>query len=250
MNLPGNAFSTSSGGQSMADGESSSLSSPRSGGGVGRILLVGVVLLAAAAALHLTPLHAYLSDAQRLRGDLLRLGAWVYPLTVIGVALVLACGMPRLPIHAAGGMIFGFWTGLVLTLLGAILGHYVVFLFIRWGGREWVLQRWPALRKWADLIHDRGVIGVLLVRQLPAHSMVINTALALSNVSHRDFLAGTALGLLPEAIPATLIGAGLMRASLRGSTGYFALAAAAFALIWIGGGYTLRTWHRHPREQP
>ena len=57
---------------------------------------------------------------------------------------------------------------------------------------------------------------------------------------HRDFLIGTAIGLLPEAIPATLIGAGLMKASLKDSANYLGLAAGAFAIIWIGSGYALR----------
>jgi uncharacterized membrane protein YdjX (TVP38/TMEM64 family) len=163
----------------------------------------------------------------------------VYPLAVALVALLLMCGVPRLPLHAAGGMIFGFALGLVLTMIGAVLGHYIVFLFIRWGGRDWALSRWPALRRWADLLREHGVIGVMLARQLPAHAMVVNAALALSHVEHKHFLAGTALGLLPEAIPATLIGAGLIGGSVKQSSHYLALAAAAFAVAWIAGGYGL-----------
>jgi uncharacterized membrane protein YdjX (TVP38/TMEM64 family) len=198
--------------------------------------------------IHLTPIKAFFMDAEHLRDEVLALGAWVYPVTILLVALLLACGVPRLPIHAAGGMMFGFAIGLTLTVGGAILGHYAVFLFIRWGGREWTLRRWPALRRWADVIHDHGAIGVLLARQVPLHSMVINLALALSNVTHRHFLVGTAIGLLPEAIPATLIGAGIMSRSLKASAGYLAFAAAAFALVWIGGGYTLRAMRKHSKE--
>ena len=221
---------------------------PRAGGGIGRALLVAIVLLGAAAAIHLTPIRSYLADGDQLRGRIVALGLWVYPVTIAVVAALLACGVPRLPIHAAGGMIFGFGTGLALTLAGAMLGHYAIFLFIRWGGHDWVLSRWPAARKWADTIQDQGAIGVLLVRQFPAPAMLVNLCLALSNVRNRDFLTGTALGLLPEAIPATLIGAGLMGGSLKDSTGYLALAAAAFAIVWIGGGYTLRALRKHSKE--
>jgi uncharacterized membrane protein YdjX (TVP38/TMEM64 family) len=218
---------------------------PASAGGVGRVVLVGVVLLAAAMTMHLTPIRAYLADVAHLRTKLRSTSIWVYPATCAVVALLLACGAPRLPIHAAGGAIFRFRTGLVLTLVGAILGHYLVFAFIRWGGRDWVLRRWPNLRRWADAIHEHGVVGVLLARQLPAHAMLINLCLGLSYVKQRDFLIGTALGLLPEAIPATLIGAGLMKSSAKGSIGYLALGAAAFAVIWIAGGYTFRAMRQH-----
>ena len=209
-------------------------------GGVWRAAVVAVVLIGVAVAVHLTPLKAFLAEAYRLRDDVDEHGVWVWPVAVIASALMIACGVPRLPIHAAGGMIFGFALGLLLTLAGAILGHYAVFLFIRWGGRDWALRRWPVLRRWADVMREHGVIGVILARQLPAHAMIINAALALSQVQDRHFLVGTALGLLPEAVPATLIGAGLIGGSLKQSGGYLVLAAAAFAVIWIVGGYTLR----------
>jgi uncharacterized membrane protein YdjX (TVP38/TMEM64 family) len=214
------------------------------GGGVWRVLIVAAVLVGGALALHLTPVRSYLADARHLREQLAGIGVWVYPLAIVAVAALLACGVPRLPIHAAGGMVFGFGIGLALTMVGAVLGHYCVFLFIRWGGRDWVLGRWPKLRKWGDLIRDHGVVGVLLVRQLPAHAMLINMCLALSHVKHRHFLIGTALGLLPEAIPAALIGAGLMKASLKDSAGYLTIAAAAFAVIWIVGGYAFGSWQK------
>jgi uncharacterized membrane protein YdjX (TVP38/TMEM64 family) len=207
---------------------------------VGRIIAVAVAMIAAVLLVHLTPLREYLTDVDRLRGQLLSLGPWVYPLTIAGTALLLACGVPRLPLHAAGGMIFGFAPGLLLTMLGAVVGHDCVFMIVRWGGRDWVLSRWPALRRWGGAVHDQGVVAVLFARQLPAHAMIINVALALSRVTPRQFLIGTAIGLLPEAIPATLIGAGLLRPSLAGSAGHLALAAAALAVIWLAGGFAYR----------
>jgi uncharacterized membrane protein YdjX (TVP38/TMEM64 family) len=231
------ATSSNAGEVSLGSAEASERST---GGSPWRIVIVAVVLLAAVLLIHLTPARQYLTDVNRLRDRLLSLGPAVYPLAVVGTAALLACGVPRLPIHAAGGMIFGFTLGLILTLIGAILGHLGVFLFIRWGGRQWVLTRWPNVRRWADAVHQHGIVAVLLARQLPAHAMLINAALAVSNVRLRDFILGSALGLLPEAICATLVGAGLVKASLKDSAGSMALAAAAMALIWLGGGYALR----------
>ena len=90
------------------------------------------------------------------------------------------------------------------------------------------------------MIHDHGVLGVILLRQVPTHSMLANLCLGLSHVKHRPFLIGTTIGLLPEAIPATLIGAGLVKASLKDSIGYLAIAAGVFAAIWIGCAYAIR----------
>jgi uncharacterized membrane protein YdjX (TVP38/TMEM64 family) len=146
------------------------------------------------------------------------------------------------------GAALGFWLVLLITLLGTVLGHYAFFLFIRWGGREWVLHRWPKLRKWAQMIREQGVIGVILVRQIPAHSMLINLCLGLSHVKHRHFLLGTAIGVIPEAIPATLVGAGLVKASLKDSAGYLGVAAAAVAVLWITGSFVLRAMRKNNRD--
>src|SRR4051812_2031526 len=107
-----------------------------------RVVVVSLALIAAVLLVHLTPVRAYLSDLDHLRERLLSLGSWVYPAAIAGTALLLACGAPRLPLHAAGGMVFGFAPGLALTMIGAIVGHYCVFVFARWGGREWALSRW------------------------------------------------------------------------------------------------------------
>jgi uncharacterized membrane protein YdjX (TVP38/TMEM64 family) len=212
-----------------------------SAGGIARVILLGAVLLAAVLVVHLTPVSAALADAQRFRAALAELGIWVYPVSIAAIALLIGCGMPRLLLCAAGSVAFGLWPGLVVTQFGSLLGNYLAFLFIRHNGRDWVLQRWPRLRKWADMIHDHGIVGVFLVRQLPGHAMLLNACLALSHVKHVDFLIGTLLGSLPEAVPAALVGAGLVKASLMDSTGYLALAGAVVALIWIACGYALRS---------
>jgi uncharacterized membrane protein YdjX (TVP38/TMEM64 family) len=202
-------------------------------GALARVLLIVGVLVAATLAIHLTPVRDWLGDVDRLRDRLHGLGTWVYPLSVIAIAILIACGIPRLLFCAVGGAIFGFWIGLLITQIGTVLGHYGMFLFMRWGGREWALGRWPKLRRLAELVENQGVMGVILLRQLPVHSALTNLCLGLSHLKHRQFLIGSAIGILPEAIPATLIGAGLVKASLKDSAGYIAIAAAAFALIWI-----------------
>lgn len=213
-------------------------------GAIGRLLLMAAVLVGAALVVHLTPIRAWLADAERVRTTLTELGAWVYPVSILAVAMLVACGVPRLILCGVGGAVFGFWIGLLVTQIGSLMGHYVVFLFIRWAGRDWVLQRWPKLRKWAEMIHDQGIVGVFLVRQLPGHAMLANMCLGLSHVKHVDFLIGTLIGLLPEAIPATLIGAGLVKASLMDSAGYLVLAGVALAVIWIVCGYTIRSMRK------
>src|SRR5690349_9768689 len=111
------------------------------GGTLARFALIAAVLIAAVLVVHLTPVRAWLADAHRVRQTLSGLGIWVYPASVFGVAVLVSCGIPRLALCVLGGMFFGFFIGLLVAIAGTLLGHYAVFLFVRWGGREWVLRR-------------------------------------------------------------------------------------------------------------
>jgi uncharacterized membrane protein YdjX (TVP38/TMEM64 family) len=215
-------------------------------GGWRRVVLLCAVLIGAMVLAYFLPIRARLQDPALDRRVILSAGLWIYPASLAIVAILVGCGVPRLLLCAVGGMVLGFWWGFAIVQAGSLLGYYAVFLFIRWGGRDWALRRWPAMRKWANLVQDHGVMGVILLRQLPIHGSFVNLGLGLSHVKHRHFLIGTAIGSLPEAIPATLAGAGLAKASIKTTAGYLGITLVALALIWIICGYILRAM-RHSR---
>ncbi len=215
-------------------------------GGLSRVILLALVLIVAAGLAYFLPIRTWLRGSGQLHQIIASMGVWVYPLGIIAVAGTVACGVPRLLLCALMGMALGFWPGLLVVQTGTLLGFYSVFIFTRWGGRDWVLRRWPPLRKWAALVHEHGTIGVILIRQLPIHGSLINLALGLSHVKHRHFLIGTLIGSLPEAIPATLAGAGLVKSSIKLTAGYLTAAMLIFAVIWIGCGYVLKALRKTP----
>lgn len=207
---------------------------------VARAVLLLAVLAAAVAAVQLSPARALLQDTVRLRQLIERLGPFAHPVCLLASAILIGSGFPRLVLCAAASMVLGFGWGLALTQGGALLGYYAAFCFIRWGGGDWVTHRRPRLRAIADTIQDQGVLGVVLARQIPIHGTLINLCLGLSRVKHRHFLIGTAIGLLPEAIPVALVGAGLVKSSLKESAWVLGLAVLAFVSLWIGSAYALR----------
>lgn len=208
-----------------------------------RFVVACAVLIATAAFVQLSPIKSLLREHPDVVSTL---GPAAYPLACFAIALLIACGVPRLLLCAAAGATCGFWIGLSLVEIGAIAGAYGLFCFTRWGGREYVLHRWPRLRALATIVGGQGVMGVILLRQLPLHGMLTNVCLGISHVKHRQFLVGTAIGLLPEAIPATLIGAGAAAAtSPQRLIAYFGAAAAAFALIWIVASSLARSLGRN-----
>ena len=195
-----------------------------------------VVLLVIVAVVYASPLRNYLNDARQISADIRQAGRMAPVLFMVGVGLLVAVGIPRLLLCAIGGMTFGFVNGLLWSQVGTLLGYYLVFLYIRWGGRAFVRRFDPTVPGWASIMARRGTSAVILARQLPVHGFVVNAALAISPVRQRDFLVGTAIGLLPEAVPCALIGSGTLRATFAQSAGIMALAVAALALVWMGLG--------------
>ncbi len=205
-----------------------------------RLILIALILIAAVAAVTLTPIKSWLGDAGKVRETIATLGIWTYPVCTLASAILIGCGVPRILLCVIGGAVLGVVAGILTTQIGAVLGYYAVFLFVRWGGRDAVLHRWPKLRKWASAIEQHGTLGVILIRQLPIHGTLMNLCFGLSHLKHRHFLIGTAIGLIPEAIPAALFGAGITQGTTRDTVSYIVLAVVVFCLILIVSRQVMR----------
>ena len=200
------------------------------------------VVLAAFVVVSLTPARRYLGNIQGIKYWLLSLG-WVGPAAWMGIVFgLVAAGMPRLLFCPIGGLAFGFWLGLLWTQVATLAGYYVLFLFVRWSGRDFVLRHWPRVGRFkTHFIGHSAALLVFAVRQLPISGLIINCFLALSPIRHRHFLLGTALGILPEAIPFTLIASGMVKLNGR-NTPVYIVAAVGILILVIG---SLRYFSRH-----
>jgi uncharacterized membrane protein YdjX (TVP38/TMEM64 family) len=198
-----------------------------------KALAIIVFVLTSLALIYFSPLKDYLHEVGRVQDTLERTGNWAPPLFVVVTAILVCLGVPRLLICPIGGAVFGFVWGLFLTQLGTLLGSYSTFLFVRWGGREWVVSRWPRLLELTAVFERRGMAAVFLARQLPVGGIFVNMILALTPVRHGAFLLGTLLGILPEAIPATLLGAGTIE--MMGDKGMWktVLAVVTLVVVWL-----------------
>jgi uncharacterized membrane protein YdjX (TVP38/TMEM64 family) len=197
-------------------------------------LIMLAVVAAAFALVYFTPARKYLGDIQSVKYWLLSLG-WVGPSAWMGIVFVLvAAGMPRLLFCPISGLAFGFWNGLLWTQVATLAGYYALFLFVRWGGRDFVLRHWPRVRRLKEHFHGHSAaLMVFAVRQLPISGLVINFLLGLSPIRHRHFLLGTAFGILPEAIPFTLVASGTFK--LTGGNTPLYIAAAVGVLLLVCG---------------
>lgn len=120
-------------------------------------------------------------------------------------------GLPRQIICFLGGYAFGFGQGTALGLLATTLGCIAAFGYARVLGRDFVAARFPRrVRKIDDFLHDNPLTMTLLIRLLPVGSnLVTNLAAGVSGVRGVPFVAGSAIGYLPQTVIFALIGSGI-----------------------------------------
>ncbi len=199
-----------------------------------KLLILLAVVVAALALVHSTPASTYLGNIQGVKFWLLSLG-WVGPVAWMGIVFVLvAMGIPRLLFCPIGGLAFGFWHGLLWTQVATLVGSYALFLFVRWGGRDFVLRHWPQVGRLKEHFHGHSAaILVFAVRQLPISGLILDFLLGLSPIQHRHFLLGTAFGILPEAIPLTLAASGFSNLTGRNIPLYTGAAVGVLLLAIV-----------------
>jgi uncharacterized membrane protein YdjX (TVP38/TMEM64 family) len=156
------------------------------------------------------PLNSFIHAVQFLQGR-----PWAIPVFILAYAL--GClGLPITPFPVAGGILFGFWQGMLYTWAGEILGASTAF----WMARKWA--RPLALR----LLGNRPLpkflanpnFTVLLVARLvglpPFH--LVNYFCGLSEMPYLSYVGATALGMLPWTVITTFFAHFLWDALLAG----------------------------------
>ncbi|QSA96246.1 TVP38/TMEM64 family protein [Methylococcus sp. EFPC2] len=231
----------------MTDIELSAIEIPTTRRRIGGLVNGGVFLLVLALgmAVYFTPLKSWLEQGQAIKDELAVFGLAAPAIFVLAAASLTAIGVPRLLVCSLAGMVFGLAWGLVWSQAATVLGSYATFLFVRWRGRDYTLAHFPRLKRVSDTLEGRGVLSVLLLRQLPMNGFYNNVFLGLTPVAHRDFLLGSLLGFLPLGVTACLIGAGLIQGEVTKGVQYLSLAFVCSLVL----GYGLKYWADLRRNQ-
>ncbi|HEY5337621.1 MAG TPA: VTT domain-containing protein [Rhizomicrobium sp.] len=130
---------------------------------------------------------------------------------VIFIGLQIAASLlfvPRTVLGIAAGLLFGLAWGFVWAIIGAMAGAAAGFAFVRWMGVAGTLDTSPGVGKLVERAEQGGWRAVAIARLIPGppHS-VINTLLALTNLSWRDYLLGSLIGMAPITFVQVDIGA-------------------------------------------
>jgi len=152
---------------------------------------------------------------------------------VIAYAILTLTPAPKAVIGIAAGLAWGLWVGALLVLVGAITGAALSFWIGRMLGRDAVEQYTGGrVRAVDEMLQKRGLISVIALRLIPLIPFtVINYAAGLTAVRVRDYMLGTAIGIIPGTMAFVAVGA--YGAELNG--GFF-IALGALGVLTIGGG--------------
>lgn len=185
-----------------------------------------------------------LPDAATLRAWPDSLGPLGWAALLAGFALATLAPVPRTPLSLLAGVLAGFWGGLALALGSGVLGALACFALARWLGRETVVRlAGPRLARADALLTDRGVLAVLIGRLVPLTPFtLVSYAGGLSGIRLRDYLIGSAVGLVPGTVLYVSIGATVGAAGHGDQRGLLlGLIPLACALMALAGA---RVWRR------
>jgi phospholipase D1/2 len=141
----------------------------------------------------------------------------------------------------ATALVFGPVMGLVYSLAGCLIGAGITYAVGYFLGRDFV-QRIAGSKRWKRVerkIGQAGIIAVATIRLLPvAPFTIVNVISGAFQVSIRDYLLGSLLGLAPGILIINLFARQMENAIRNPGVGSFALLAglvviSGFAVLWL-----------------
>lgn len=175
------------------------------------------------------------TDRVRLAIEALRGSPQRVPLVLGAFALGGLTAFPILVLIGATIVALGPKLGFVCASLGTLIAGTLTFGVGRLAGQRWV-HRWFGRRAEAleRQLKGRGVVTVALLRKVPiAPFSIVNVVIGASGLRYREFIAGTALGMVPGIAAFAFVGGRLADVWRHPTPLNVALVIVA-VLVWIG----------------
>ncbi len=196
----------------------------------GRLLILVAIVVAALAAARgsgvtsLDELTTTVDDA-----------GWLAPVVFVGAYALLTIALaPGSVGSAAAGLLFGPLLGTVVTVIGATIGATAAFFLGRWLGRDAVRSiAGRGVDRVDDFVGVSPLKSVLALRLLPILPFnLVNYGAGLTRLPTRDYVLGTAVGIIPGSILFVTAGSSLDN---PGSARFFVSVGLLAAFIVVSG---------------
>ena len=205
-------------------------------GNVGKLVGIGLVLVAVFLVARFTGLSEYLSldGVDRLRGWVLGFGALAPLVFVLLYVIATVAFLPGTPLSLLAGLVFGPVLGTLWVVIGATIGATLAFLIGRYAARN-LVRTWTAnnerIRKLDEGVERQGWRMLLITRLVPLFPFNLqNYAYGLTGIGLGVYVGLTAVCIVPGAAVFTFAGGSLANAR-EDLTGTFVLLGVAAALF-------------------
>ena len=170
-------------------------------------------------------------------------GAWGPVVYVVMHVLLTLVPVSKNLLSGVAGALFGLAGGIAISWVASMLSAVVGFAIARRLGRETVAEMTgPRLARVEDVMRHQGVAAVVVARLTPVLPFtIVNYGAGVSAVSLRDFLVGTAVGIVPGTVGYAAIGASAGR-----SAAIFAASLVVGTLLFVGALVVGRRMARRP----
>ena len=170
-----------------------------------RLVVLALVLIGLYAAGRYSGLTENI-DAERIRQLVIDTGGWGWLLYVAVFAGGEFIHIPGMIFVASGILVYGKFLGFVLGFVASVVSVSVSFWLVRLlGGTPLGNLERPWLQRGLAHLDTRPIRTVFLLRLFLWLAPALNYALALTHVKYRDYLIGSALGLIVPVAGAALL---------------------------------------------
>ena len=213
---------------------------------IGALVLVVLVAGLAATAFGLVDVGPSLVDGLRALGE----SPWRIPVVLAAFVIGSLMVVPILAMIGATVLALGPVLGFVCSALGVLLAASTTFGVGRLVGRE-PLRKWLGTR--LDMVEkqfaNRGIVAIALIRKVPiAPFTIVNMLIGAVGIRYRDFIIGTALGMIPGIAAFAFVSDRAVRAWREPTTENVVVTVAA-VLAWIGIVLLVqRVFNRHTKR--
>ena len=167
---------------------------------------LGVALVGAVVAVYASGFDAQLRP-DSVRTLLLDAGPWGPPLFWVLFALGEMLAIPSVLFVIVAGMTWPREVAVLISWVGAVVSATTVFAVVRYLAFDFVQGRMPSRLRWLESWTESHALGgVILIRLFSFLAPWTHLALAVSRVRLREYVLGTAIGVLPGVVGLVLIG--------------------------------------------